>query len=499
IQASIRHPWWVLALTALVMVVGIMAARVVEKQFFPLTERPELIIESWLPEGSSYAQTEALVDKLDRLLAEEPLVDYWTSYIGTDTPRIFTDLNIEQPTPNMTKTYVAALSGDQREALRVRLQELIAEQLPEARTRISIFSFGPPVGAPVQYRVLGPDVEKLRDYARQVRAVAEAHPLTEDTFINWRGSIKSVRIKLDQARIRRLGLSTELIKRNLAMLVSGTPVTQLRDGDDSIDVVIRLTGEQRGALDELGSLPIQLPDQQSITLDQVAKLELAVEDGIIWRYDRFPAITIGTYMPWTVQPHSIVADLQDQIDKIRASMPLGYHIEEGGNVETNRETDALIAPTLPVILLIIVTLLMFQLRHFGLTLLVVATAPIGFAGATITLLLFNQPMGFAGQIGILALAGIIMRNSVILVDQIRQDIDAGLDRWNAILESTVRRFRPITVTGLAAVLAMGPLTTDPFWGPMAWAMMGGLVVATLLTSFLVPALYVIFFRVKQPA
>ena len=497
IKATINHPWLVLLMTLLLMVAGVMAARTVEKQFFPLTERPELIIESWLPEGSSYRETEAFVDRLDQLLANEPLADYWTSYIGTDTPRIFTDLNIEQPTPNMTKTYVAAISGAQREALRIRLQALLAEQLPQARSRIHIFSFGPPVGAPVQYRVMGSDLEKVRQYAAQVRAVVEAHPHTQDTHLNWRGSIQTVKLVLDQGKIRRLGLSNEHLKRNLATLVNGMPVTQLRDGDDAIDVVIRLQQDQRDQISELNRLPIHLPNHQTVTLDQLAKLEMAVEDGIRWRYDRFPTITVNTYMPWTIQPQGIVGDLQDQIDQIRQTMPFGYHIEEGGNVETNRDTDALIEPTLPVVLLVIVTLLMIQLRHFGLTLLVVATAPIGFAGATITLLMFGQPLGFAGQVGILALAGIIMRNSVILVDQIRQDLDAGLNRYDAILESTVRRFRPITVTGIAAVLAMGPLTTDPFWGPMAWAMMGGLTVATLLTSFLVPALYTIFFQVKS--
>jgi len=499
IKATLAHPWLVLLFTALLMAAGVMAARTVEKQFFPLTERPELIIESWLPEGSSYAETEAFVDRLDELLADEPLADTWISYIGTDTPRIFTDLNIEQPTPNMTKTYVAAASGKEREILRWRLQSLLAEELPQARSRINIFSFGPPVGAPVQYRVMGYDLDRVREYAAQVRVAVDAHPQTRDTHLNWRGSIKTVNIKLDQGKIRRLGLSTEKLKHNLDVLVSGLPVTQLRDGDDAIDVVIRLQEDQRDQISTLNSLPIRLPNNQTVTLDQVATLELAVEDGIRWRYDRFPTVTVNTYMPWTIQPHSIVADLQGKIDEIRATMPFGYHIEEGGNVETNRDTDALIAPTLPIVLLVIVTLLMVQLRHFGLTLLVVATAPIGFAGATITLLLAGQPLGFAGQVGILALAGIIMRNSVILVDQIRQDLEAGLDRWDAILESTVRRFRPITVTGIAAVLAMGPLTTDPFWGPMAWAMMGGLTVATLLTSFLVPALYAIFFRVKAPA
>ena len=474
IRFTITHPWLVLLLTALLMVAGVMAARTVEKQFFPLTERPELIIESWLPEGSSYAETAAFVDGLDQILANQPLADYWTSYIGTDTPRIFSDLNIEQPSVNMTKTYVAAVSGEERENLRRQLQALMAEQLPQARSRINIFSFGPPVGAPVQYRVMGPDLEKVRDYANQIRAVVETHHQTRDVHLDWRGPIKTVKVKLDQGKIRQLGLSSERIKRNLSMLVDGFPITELADGDTSLDVVIRLQSDQRDQISKLSSLPIQLPNRQSVTLDQIAKLEMAVEDGIRWRYDRFPTITVNAYMPWTVRPQKIVSDLETQIDEIRSTIELGYHIEEGGNIESNRDTDALVKPTLPIVLLIIVTLLMIQLRHFGLTLLVVATAPIGFAGATITLLLANQPLGFAGQIGILALAGIIMRNSLILVDQIRQDLDAGLERWDAILESTVRRFRPITVTGIAAVLAMGPLTTDPFWGPMAWAMMGGL-------------------------
>lgn len=498
IRASMVHPWLMLLLVTLLMGAGVMAGMTVEKQFFPLTNRPELIVETWLPEGSSYAANEALVDKLDAILASEPLVDYWTSFIGTDIPRIFTDLNIQQPTLNMSKTYVAAHSDDVRDELSARLRKRFANELPEARSRIDVFSFGPPVGPPLQYRVMGNDRELVKQYAEQVRAMVDAHPLTEDTHLNWRGSVKRVDIQLDQPRIRQLGLSSETLKQNLSMLLNGQTITQLRDGDDSLDVIVRLQEDQRNQVGKLNSLSIPLPNQQSVSLAQIAKIKMGVEDGIVWRYDRFPTVTVNSYVPWTIEAHRVVSDLQEQMDELRASLPLGYHIEEGGNIEGSRDTEEVIGPTLPIVLLIIVTLLMFQLRHFGLTLLVVATAPIGFAGATIALLLADVPLGFAAQIGILALAGIIMRNSVILVDQIRQDLEAGLDRWNAIIESAVRRFRPITVTGLAAVLAMGPLTTDSFWGPMAWAMMGGLVVATLLTSFLVPTLYVIFFRVKPP-
>ncbi|HEY0675354.1 MAG TPA: efflux RND transporter permease subunit [Immundisolibacter sp.] len=496
VRACVDRPGSMLAAVAVLTALAAVAGRQVEKQFFPLTDRPDLIVETWLPEGSSFAANEALAKDIDRLLKGESGVHRWVSYIGSDTPRIFTDLWIELPAHNVIKTYIQTTDRPTRDRLRETLRTHVARELPQARARVNVFPFGMPAPSSIEYRVTGPDRHTLRAFAAQVRAVVQEHPQTSGVYYGWRGPVSTVRLDLDHARLTALGLSAQRLGESLDMLLAGRPVTQLRDGDETIDVVLRLTDDERTRLGYLPSVPVPLADGSSLPLGQLAQLQPAVEEGVVTHYNRVPAIMVYADLPWYVQPLDVDAQLRDRLDAIRERMPLGYHLEIGGIGELSAEVDEAIGAAMPIIAVVIVTLLMMQLQHLGLTLLVLASAPLGLIGVLVTLWAADLPLGLVAQLGVLALAGITMRNTVILVDQIRQDVAAGLSRYEAVIESTVRRFRPIVVTAAAAMLALIPLLTDPFWGPMAYAMMGGLLVATVLTVLFVPALYAACFRVR---
>ncbi|WP_448509018.1 efflux RND transporter permease subunit [Immundisolibacter sp.] len=496
VRACVDYRWRLLAAVAGLAALAMLAGRQVEKQFFPLTDRPDLIVETWLPEGASCAANEAVAKSLDNMLANEPGIERWVDYVGFDTPRIFTDLWLEPPAHNVVKTYILATDRPTRDRLRDQLRTRIARELPQARTRVNVFPFGIPVPASLEYRVSGPDRRKLRQIAAEVRAAIASYPLATGVHYDWRGPIGIVKVDLDHARLTALGLSAQRLGESLDMLLSGRPVTQLRDGDETIDVVLRLTDDERTRLGYLPSVPVPLADGSSLPLGQLARLNLAVETGVVRRYNRMPTITVRADIPWYVQPLDVDAQLKDKLDAVRARLPLGYHLEVGGTGELNAEVDEAIGAAMPIIVVVIVTLLMLQLQHLGLTALVLATAPLGMIGVLFTLWAVDLPLGFVARLGVLALTGITMRNTVILVDQIRQDIAAGLSRYDAVVESTVRRFRPIVVTAAAAILALIPLLTDPFWGPMAYAMMGGLTMATVLTVLFVPALYAACFRVQ---
>nr|ART38719.1 G316 [uncultured bacterium] len=496
VRACVNRPGWMVAAVALLVGLAAVAGRQVEKQFFPLTDRPDLIVETWLPEGSSFAANEALAKDIDRLLKSEAGVQRWVSYIGSDTPRIFTDLWIELPAHNVIKTYIQTTDRPTRDRLREALRTRIARELPQARARVNVFPFGMPAPSSIEYRVTGPDRHTLRAFAAQVSAVMHDYPQASGVHYSWRGPVSTVRLDLDQARLTALGLSAQRLGESLDMLLSGRPVTQLRDGDETIDVVLRLTEDERTRLGYLPNVPVPLADGSSLPLGQLAHLQPALEEGVVTHYNRVPAIMVYADLPWYVQPLGVDAQLRDRLDAIRQRLPLGYHLEIGGIGELSAEVDEAIGAVMPIIAVLIVTLLMMQLQHLGLTLLVLASAPLGLIGVLFTLWVADLPLGLVAQLGVLALAGITMRNTVILVDQIRQDVAAGLSRHEAVIESTVRRFRPIVVTAAAAILALIPLLTDPFWGPMAYAMMGGLLVATVLTVLFVPTLYAACFRVQ---
>ncbi len=499
VRGCVDHRWWLLAAVAGLAALSLLAGRQVEKQFFPLTDRPDLIVETWLPEGASFTANESVAKALDKMLAAEPGVQRWVSYIGFDTPRMFTDLWIEPPAHNVVKTYILATDGATRDRLRENLTTRIAQDLPQARTRVNVFPFGFPVPASLEYRVSGPDRQKLREIASDVRAAIETYPQATGVHYDWRGPISTIEVDLDHPRLAALGLSARRLGESLDMLLSGRAVTELRDGDETVEVVLRLTDDERTRLSYLSSVPVPVADGSTLPLGQLARLDLGVEEGVVRRYNRVPTITVRADLPWQVQPLAVDALLSRKLDAIRTQLPLGYHVEVGGTGEMNTEADMAIAAVMPIIAVVIITLLMVQLQHLGLTLLVLASAPLGIIGVLFTLYATDLPLGLVARLGVLALAGITMRNTVILVDQIRQDVAAGISRYEAVIESTVRRFRPIVVTAAAAILAFIPLLTDPFWGPMAYAMMGGLLAATILTVLFVPALYAAGFRLKPPS
>ncbi|MCG2633747.1 MAG: efflux RND transporter permease subunit [Gammaproteobacteria bacterium] len=478
---------------------AIYSTRFLNKQFFPLTPRPELIVELWGSESAPFDSVEREVQRFEEIVLKEDGVVNIASYLGMDTPRIFTDLTIEQPQPNMAKLYILTEDVHQRAAVKDRVLTLLDEEFPALRGRVDYFMFGPPAGIPLQLRVMGEDPELLRGIAKRVEEVFLSHPLPRDVHSDWRGRINALHLRVDQDKAQALGLSSQDLSRNLNMLLTGLPATQLREGDKRIDIVLRLQEADRVDPARLAELPVALPDGRSIPLGQVAHVELQAEEGVYWRYNRFPTITVRGSIPLQSTPHEVMTDIGPQIDEIRATLPDGYFIEIAGVVEVNADMDAALTKVIPIVFLGIVTILMIQLQSFSRTAMVLATAPLGIIGAVVILMIVGLPLGFVAQLGILAMAGIVMRNSVILVDQIRQDLIAGRSEWDAVIESTVRRFRPIVLTSVAAVFALIPLTTDTFWGPMAWAMMGGLTVATALTVLFVPALYAAWFRVKPEA
>lgn len=498
VSTCVRRRGWVLAAIAGLFAATGAGLRVLDQQFFPFTDRPDLIVELWHAEGASHAQVLDSVRTVEQHLATEADVLRQVAYVGADTPRIFSDLYIERPFHNLAKLYVHTTDLAARDALRGRLEATLPARVPAARVRVSVYPFGIPAAAPLEYRVVGPDPRRLHAIAEEVRAVIETVPDAFGLHTDWRGSAPVVRVDVDHARAAALGVPAAALADALELLLSGRPVAQLYAGEDTVDVVLRLDGDERDTLAWLAGLEIPRPDGTSVPLGQFAHLRVDMEPAVVARHNRSPAIGVRAFLAPDVEAMNVERHLRPNIDALRATLPAGYHIDVGGTVETSTQTMRGFGAAVGPIALVILTLIMLQLQRVSLTLMTVATAPLGLIGAVFTLLAVNLPLGFVANLGLLALGGIIVRNTVILVDQIHQDLDAGITPWEAVIGATVRRFRPIVVTAVAAVLALVPLTTDPFWGQMAWSMIGGLTVATVLTVLGVPALYAAVARVRAP-
>jgi len=488
----------VIAVTAVFFALSLYGLQFVSMQFFPLSDRKELLIEMWLPEGSNLSGVMEQVVRLeDYLKSNEDIVEY-VAYLGGDGPRVHLDLYLEQLNSNFARFLVLTRGDEARERALNDLRRLLDEDYPMVRSRVTYMTFGPPVDYPLSYRVTGPDPRKLHDMADKVIEVIKQHPATFNVHTNWREPITVARARVDQAKASALGVSAGSLSENLNMLINGLPVSQYREKNELIDVVVRTNRMARTTVGLLDELNLYVSEGKSVPLAQIAELDMAVEEGIIWRHNRLPAISVRAEIPHDVLPADVAKYLEPKLDLLRASLPVGYYIEIGGIVEVSNTVDQAFQKVVPIVVIIIVTLLMLQTQSISMTALVLLTAPLGLIGVVSALLFFDIPFGIVARLGVLALSGIIMRNSIILIDQIRQDLDHGLSKWEAIIESTVRRCRPIVLTALAAILAMIPLTTDPFWGPMAVAFMAGLLVATLLTLFSFPAMYAAWFRVKKP-
>ncbi len=497
VTGCVTHRWSVIALTVLALIVGVAAMQRVEKQFFPQSDRLEILVEMWLPEGASIEATRAESIKLETALRKDKDVAHVLNYIGQGAPRFVLGLDQRLNNRNFAQLVVIAKDVSAREREIARIRQLFDTDFPNVRGRAVRFEYGPPAGYPVQYRLAGADVPQLKIEAEKLRKIVAAQPQVTAVNLDWNEQSLALKILLDQDKIKALGLSSDAVGRLVALQLSGATVTQFRENDLLIDVVLRSPRNEHREVDALQSLPIGSFNGQSVTLGQVASFKPAFEDGVIWRRDRLPTIAVRGDPIGNIQPATVMDAIASQVAAFKAQLPSGFRLEVGGPVESSAKADAAIAASWPLIVITTLSLLMLQLGSFSRAMLVVLTAPLGIIGVAIALLVSGQPMGFVALLGIISLAGMIMRNSVILVDQIQQDVARGLSQWDAIIESTVRRMRPISLTAAAAALAMIPLSRSIFWGPMAVAVMGGLVAATFLTLFFLPALYAAWFRVRS--
>ncbi|HET9679138.1 MAG TPA: efflux RND transporter permease subunit [Gammaproteobacteria bacterium] len=498
VAACVRYRKTVLASTAAIFLLSLFAFGFVPQQFFPASARPELLVDMQLPEGSSYAATLRQVKKMEAILAEQPEVKRYTAFVGTGAPRFFLPLDQKLPQRNFAQFLVLTADVEAREALRQKLLDVFdTPQFAMVRGRVTRLVSGPPVGYPVQFRVSGYDIATVRNIAEKVLTVVRQHPATVNGHFDWDEPSKVVKLDIDQEKARLLGLTSKDIAGFLHMSLAGYPITNLRVDDELIGVELRAPDDERASLATLESLAIPTPSGQSVPLSQIARFDYTLEPGIIWEHNRLPTITVVADLHNGAQGIDVTKAIDPTLNDLRAQLPMGYHIEVGGTVENSAKAQASINAGVPFMLFVIVTLLMLQLQSFRRTLMVLLTAPLGFIGVTAALLLFGKPFGFVAMLGTIAMLGIIMRNSVILVDQIEQDINAGLSVKDAIIEATVRRCRPIVLTAAAAVLALIPLVRSNFFGPMAVALMGGITVATILTLLFLPALYAAWMRVEK--
>jgi multidrug efflux pump subunit AcrB len=481
--------------TVLVFAASIVAFGRVQQQFFPLSERPELFFQMRLPEGTAIGVTTETAEKAERLLGGDADIATYTTYIGQGSPRFWLGLNPQLPNEAFAEIVVVAKDVEARERIKARLEKAIADgALAEARVRVDRFNFGPPVGFPVQFRVVGPDPNTVRDIAYKVREVMRANPNTIDPHLDWNERMPSVELVVDQERARTLGLTPQDVAGSLQTLISGLPVTTVRDGTEKVDVVARAVPAERLDLGHIGDLTITTRNGTPVPLSQVAKIAYGHEEPILWRRNRDMAITVRADVVDGVQPPDVTNQIWPQLEEIRQNLAPGYRLEIGGAVEESEKGNASIFALFPLMVIAMLALLMIQLHSFSRLVLVFLTAPLGIVGASLGLNVANAPFGFVALLGLIALAGMIMRNAVILVDQIEADVAHGLSRREAIVEATVRRARPVILTALAAILAMIPLSRSAFWGPMAITIMGGLFVATFLTLLFLPGLYALWFR-----
>ncbi|MEG2802602.1 efflux RND transporter permease subunit [Stenotrophomonas sp.] len=496
LDRCLRHRWWVIAATAALFVFSLLIFRFVPQQFFPDSTRPELMVDIELAEGASLQATQAQAGKLEKLLKGRAGIRNYVAYVGTGSPRFYLPLDQQLPATNFSQFVVLTDDAEAREATRDWLLKEVIPQFPDVQMRVTRLENGPPVGYPVQMRVSGEHIAQVQAIARQVEAKVRENPHVTNVNLDWSEPSKVVRLVLDQDRARALGVSSAQVSQFLSSSLSGMSVSTYREGNRQIEMLLRGPDNERAQLGLLGSLAIPTSGGTPVTLSQVARLEYVFEDGIIWHRNRLPTVTVRADIGDGKQPLDVVQQILPTLDGIRAALPSGYLLETGGTVEDSARGQDSIKAGMPLFLIVVATLLMLQLRSFSRAAMVLVTAPLGMIGATLFLLLFRAPFGFVALLGTIALAGMIMRNSVILIDQIQQDIDAGHDRWHAIIDATVRRFRPIVLTALAAVLAMIPLSRSAFYGSMAISIMGGLIVGTVLTLVFLPALYAAWFRVK---
>lgn len=486
-----------IAITLGIFALGIFGFKFIEQQFFPDSIRPELMVEMWLPEGSAYAATEAQAKKFEAFINQQPGVESVTSYVGTGSPRFYLPLDQIFPQSNVAQIVVLPKDLEARTELREKIIHEFKVNFPEVRGRVKFLPTGPPVPYPVQFRVSGTEPTKVREIADQVKDIMRANNNTLGVNDNWNESVKVLRLDLDQDKLRALGMTSETVMRAANTILSGTTVGQYREKNRLVDIQIRQPLDERSTIERLNDTNLPTGSGKPVTLGQIAKAQFVWEPGIIWRENREWAITVQADVIDGIQGPTVSSQIEPKLADIKAKLPIGYAIKLAGAAADSSKAQDSIAANVPLVVFIIFTLLMLQLHSFSRALLVFLTGPLGVAGVAMALLILHRPMGFVAQLGVIALFGMIIRNSVILIDQIETDIASGTAPWDAIVEAAVRRFRPIILTAAAAVLAMIPLSGSVFWGPMAVAIMGGLIVATGLTLLFLPALYAAWFKVRK--
>ncbi len=490
---------WVTVLVTLGLFgAALYGMRFVPQQFFPSSDRPELLVDLQLPENASIYATQEISARLDKLLTGDQDVDHWSTYVGQGAVRFYLPLNVQLPNDYFAQAVVVTKGLAQRERVKSKLEEALATDFPSLVGRVYPLELGPPVGWPLQYRVSGPEPDQVRAIAFKVAEEIGSTPGTSNVNYNWMEPARTVRIRVDQDQARLLGLSSQDLAQSLNTVVSGITATQMRSGIYLVDVLVRASGEQRMSLSTIRTLQVPLPNGRSVPLSEIASVGYGQEYPIVWRRDRRPTVTVQADVVPGLQAATVVEDLAPKIAALNVGLPSGYHIAVGGTVEETSKAQASVAAVLPLMLILALTVLMLQLQGFSRLFLVLSVAPLGLVGVVAALLLAGKPLGFVALLGVLALTGMIARNSVILIDQIEKEKARGRHPWDAVIEATTHRFRPILLTASAAILGMIPIAPTIFWGPMAYAIMGGLAVATLLTLVFLPALYVTWFRIRKP-
>ena len=499
IRLCVDHKWVTLGFTVGLFAVSVVGMTIVKKQFFPNSDRVELTLEVNLPAGSAFSTTERTVRRIEKVMLALPEAKHVTSYIGQGAPRFFFSLNSELPNPSFAQVVIQTESPKQRDILKKKIRDLVTEgNFPEARVRVTQFLFGPPVPYPVLFRVTGGDLNEIRRIANDVRQVMEKNPHLRDVHLDWGEKTPVLHLALDEERLHLLGLNPQDTALQLQAILQGATVSQVRSGDRTVDVQVRSPKLERDGLDQIGDVIVRNDQGHSVPLRQVARIETRMEDAVLKRYDRELYIAAQGDIIDGVQPPDVTAEVLPQLAAIKSRLPDGYRIDTGGSVEESAKANRALVLLFPVMILSTLALIMFQVRSFSAMFMVFATGPLGLVGAVPTLILFNQPFGFNAILGLIGLSGILIRNTLILVDQIHHDQAAGLSDYEAIVESTVRRARPVVLTAVAAMLAFIPLTHSTFWGALAFVLIGGVGAGTVLTLLFLPALYAIWFKVKKP-
>jgi multidrug efflux pump subunit AcrB len=495
----LRMKYWVIGTTVALFAAGLVGMQFVPQQFFPNSDRPELLVDLTLPQGSSINATRKTVDDLERILKTDPDIEHWSFYVGSGAIRFYLPLDQQLANDFFAQGVIVTKGFKVRPAVEKRIAAALQRtEFEQVMSRISPLELGPPVGWPLKFRISGPDPDRVREFAQSWASLLGSTPSPRNINFDWNEPSKVVRVEVDQDRARALGVSSQALSQTINAVLSGTPVTQVRDDIYLIDIVARAVPEERAKLETLRSLVIETPGGRAVPLEQMAKLSYGLEPPLIWRRQRLPTITVQADTAPGLEAATVVKSLGSKIAAFRATLPPGYDVVPGGTVEESAKAQTSVFAAFPLMLLLMITLLMLQLQSFQRLFLVVATGPLAVIGVAAALLLSGAPMGFVAILGIISLIGMVIRNSVILIDQIETEIAQGRQRWDAVIVATEHRLRPILLTAAAAILGMIPIAPTVFWGPMAYAVIGGLVVATLLTLVFLPALYVAWFRI-QPA